>query len=528
MAKWEELAASKRRQLADSIPEEWRIPKDKLPPEEQASVVDWPKSSGFFTSHELEITEVTATAVLEKLRSREWTSEEVTLAFLKRAAVAQQLTNCLSEFFPSRALSTARSLDAHLAATGRPLGPLHGLPISLKDNFQLTGLDSTDGFASWIDQPASSNSALVDLLLSLGAVPYVKTNVPTAMMIAETVNNVFGRTLNPLNRKLTSGGSSGGESALIAFKGSCLGVGTDIGGSLRIPAACTGIYTVRPSAGRFPTGGAKSGLAGQEAVRSVLGPMARSLEDVALWARAVVGAEPWRVDPLCLPVPWREVETRRGKIGVMWDDGIVRPTPPVQRALKETVEKLKKAGYEIVDWAPELHKELYEVLGEFFVADGGKTLRTIFEPTQEPFRPELAAYEQATELGVSQLWKLQTKRLQLITAYLERWQRAGIDAMLCPTTPYATVEHGNFKCVSYTGVFNVLDYSATSFPSGLYANEEVDRLSDQAVLSELDAQTKKDYDAAAVHGMPISLQLVAQRLEEERVLAMTRDIVRLL
>lgn len=144
-------------------------------------------------------------------------------------------------------------------------------------------------------------------------------------MIAETVNNVFGRTVNPLNRRLTSGGSSGGESALIAFKGSPLGVGTDIGGSLRIPAACTGIFTLKPSSGRFPTGGAKSGLAGQEAVRSINGPMARSLKDLEVWAQAVVGGEPWRVDPNCLPVPWRKVQVgERLRIGVLWNDGTVR------------------------------------------------------------------------------------------------------------------------------------------------------------------------------------------------------------
>lgn len=91
------------------------------------------------------------------------------------------------------------------------------------------GVDSTVGFVSWVGHPASYNATLVDILQDAGAVLYVKTNVPTAMMIAETVNNVFGRTLNPRNRKLTSGGSSGGESALITFGGSPLGVGTDIG-----------------------------------------------------------------------------------------------------------------------------------------------------------------------------------------------------------------------------------------------------------------------------------------------------------
>jgi amidase len=113
-------------------------------------------------------------------------------------------------------------------------------------------LDTTIGFASHVGTPATKDSDIVTILRRAGAVIYVKTNVPTVMMLAETVNNTFGRTLNPLNRKLTSGGSSGGESALIACRGSRIGIGTDIGGSLRIPAGCTGMSSVQNAAqGRF-------------------------------------------------------------------------------------------------------------------------------------------------------------------------------------------------------------------------------------------------------------------------------------
>lgn len=122
-------------------------------------------------------------------------------------------------------------------------------------------------------------------------------------MQAETVNNTFGRTVNPLNRMLTSGGSSGGESALIAFGESPLGIGTDIGGSLRIPAACTGIFTLRPSFGRFTTQRCRSGLAGQEAVASVNGPMTKTLEDTIFYSKTIVDAKPWLVDPKCVPIP---------------------------------------------------------------------------------------------------------------------------------------------------------------------------------------------------------------------------------
>ena len=142
------------------------------------------------------------------------------------------------------ALKRAKELDAHFSKTGTTIGPLHGLPVSLKDNFNIKGFPSSVGFCAWALEPMKHDSTIVGVLRDLGAVAYVKTNVPTAMMIAESVNNCYGRTVNPHNRALTSGGSSGGESALIAMKGSPLGVGTDIGGSLRIPAACTGLSLI--------------------------------------------------------------------------------------------------------------------------------------------------------------------------------------------------------------------------------------------------------------------------------------------
>ena len=261
---WQAIAASKQKELMDSIPKEYLLGKDRLPSATHLDVRDIPESSGLLSPDELAITVSSPSTILANIRSKQWTSLAVTTAFIKRASIAHQLTNCLTTtLFPS-ALTRAAELDAHLSSTGQPIGPFHGLPISLKDNFQITGHASSVGFVSWSEKPATSDSALVTLLASLGAVIYVKTNVPTAMMIAETVNNTYGRTTSPLSTSLTPGGSSGGEAALLAMHASPLGVGTDIGGSLRIPAACTGLFTLRPSFGRFPTGGAKSGLAGQE------------------------------------------------------------------------------------------------------------------------------------------------------------------------------------------------------------------------------------------------------------------------
>ena len=435
-------------------------------------------------------------------------------------------TNCLTVIMFDEGIAQAKKLDEHFAKTRKVVGPLHGLPVSLKDNFNIPGKPSSVGFCSWALDPMQQESTIVGILRDLGAVQYVKTNVPTAMMIPETVNNCYGRTVNPLNRNLTSGGSSGGESSLIAMRGSPLGVGTDIGGSLRIPAACTGIYTIRPSYGRFPHFDARSGLAGQESIGSVHGPMARSVADLRLFTDNVANAGPWFKDPKCIPMPWRQVEVKsKPKIGVLWDNGTVTPTPPVKRALKTVVGKLKKQGYDIVDWPADGHAEAQSLMGKFFVADGGRSVRKILEPVGEPWRQEMKQYENASDLSVYDLWQLQKQRTALQKMYLDRWAACQIDAILGPTTPYAAPKSGQFKSVSYTGVFNILDYSSTSFPTGLCGDRDVDVYpSDFKPLSEQDEVTKGDYDAASINGIPISLQLTARRLEDEKVVALTERV----
>lgn len=125
----------------------------------------------------------------------------------------------------------------------------------------------------------------------------------------------------------------------------------------------TGIFTLRPSTGRFTTQRCRPGLAGQEAVQSVNGPMAKTLEDVKMYSKIIIDAQPWLVDPKMLPIPWRPAELKsKLKIAVLWNDGICQPTPPVTRALKETLEKLKKAGHEIIEWDPKLHATALQLL----------------------------------------------------------------------------------------------------------------------------------------------------------------------
>ena len=224
---------------------------------------------------------------------------------------------------------------------------------------------------------------------------------------------------------------------------------------------------------------------------------------------------------------WRSVELKaKPKIGVLWDNGIVTPTPPVKRALKTVVDKLKTSGYEIVDWTAEGHAEAFSLMGRFFVADGGQSVRKILEPTGEPWRPEMKLYETAKDMTVYELWQLQKQRTALQKMYLDRWASCeGLDAIIGPTTPYAAPKSGHFKSVAYTGIMNLLDYSSTSFPTGLYGDKEVDVYSsDFKAMSDTDKVTKNDYDPAEIQGIPISLQLTGRRLEDEKIMALTEKI----
>lgn len=190
---WEDISKRAIAKVLDSIPAEWRIPDDKLPPPEQLNVTDLPFKTGLLTEKDIVITNTSAIDIVINVAHAVWTAEDVTRAFCKRAAIAHQLTKCLTVTMFDAAIRRAKQLDDHYRETGRVVGPLHGLPVSLKDNFNIAGQPSSVGFCAWAEEPVENDSTIVSMLRDLGAVAYVKTNVPTAMMIAESVNNCYGR-----------------------------------------------------------------------------------------------------------------------------------------------------------------------------------------------------------------------------------------------------------------------------------------------------------------------------------------------
>lgn len=277
----------------------------------------------------------------------------------------------MHEIFFEAAIEDARKLDDYFAKHKAPVGPLHGLPVSLKDQFHVKGVETTMGYVGWIGtfqgktgtgREKVFESEMVRELRELGAVLYCKTSVPHTLMSGETVNNIIDYTWNPKNRNLSSGGSSGGEGALISLKGSPLGFGTDIGGSIRIPAGFNGLYGIRPSAGRMPYEGMANSMDGQNTVLSVVGPLSSTVEGLRLVMKSLLSRQPWLHDPLVHEIPWRNEKEEevydlirsstnsKGKLafGIMEDDGVVTPQPPVQRALHIVVETLEKLGHKVL------------------------------------------------------------------------------------------------------------------------------------------------------------------------------------
>lgn len=268
---WEQQAAAAREERDAKIPPELLLSSksDFKTPEAGANAVSIIESCGLLSADELKITDLAndATFILEQMESKKWTSVAVTTAFCKRAAIAQQLINCLVDFFPDKALARAQELDDYMAKEGKPIGPLHGLPISLKGHMNVSGHDSGAGASvvAWIGKKkAAVNAPIVQILWDAGAVFYCRTTAPEAIMHLETNSPLWGHTLHPLNTALTPGGSSGGESALIAAGGSCMGLGGDIGGSLRGPAQNCGLYTMRCTTFRIPKTGGNTAVGGAE------------------------------------------------------------------------------------------------------------------------------------------------------------------------------------------------------------------------------------------------------------------------
>jgi len=561
-APWKPIALKKQQQRASRIPEAWRISGVTLDSKHN----DLPalvKSCGLLTDKEFEITQnATATGLIRDTAQQKVKTIDVVTAFCKRAAIAHQLTNCLTEIFFDDAIKRAKELDEHMARTGKPMGPLHGLPISLKDSYRVKGYDSSLGMAILCFKENTFNSVMVDLLLKAGAVLYCKTNLPHTLMALDSDNNIFGRVLNPAHPRLTAGGSSGGEGALIAMRGSILGIGTDVGGSIRVPAMCNGLYGFKPSHGRIPYAlqeyGVKQGTENM-IFRASAGPIAHNIPDCELLFKVVSDMRVWEMDPEVVPQAWETQPTLQAspaepnrlpdriRIGVVRTDGVSTPLPPINKMMDELVAKFSSHRESTLPVIEMVEMDISPLLSRcqplanaLFGVFGNNNWLNMLAEFEEPIIPWLEVrMKRKPRLDIEQVRDLHGARNMLQIEFLKIWKSDGgfwtnykqktnevvsLDGIIFPVAPHPTPEINRWNTASYTSSFVLMDYPAATIPVRklVPADLKGEINHEQQPIGGWDAANRKlwdEVDREVYLGTQLSVQLVGQKLYERKFLA---------
>ncbi|ODV86289.1 hypothetical protein CANARDRAFT_22193 [[Candida] arabinofermentans NRRL YB-2248] len=519
-----------------NTPSEFTVPASKIPSTLDSTPFNTLKflnESSYLSEEEKTITGLSATTLAAKIASSEYSSVQVLKAFAHRCVIGHQFTNSAMDFLITEGLARAQELDDILAKTGKTVGSLHGIPISLKEQIGVAGRITNGGWVGWLDNIPKEDAITVQVLRNLGAVFYVRTNQPQSLMHLDSNNNIIGRSRNPINSLLTPGGSSGGEGAVVGYRGSPIGVGTDIGGSIRAPAAFSGTYGLRPTTRRISTWGGVSSGKGQESVVAVAGPLSNSIEDIELFMEAYINeGKPWDLDPWCLPIPWRKVEKPEPKsitVAIMYDDGLVKPHPPITRGLEYTAKKLEEAGVNVIKFEPLETKKAYDVVHEMYSCDGNVAQKNMLKPSGEPMLPltkwALSMGKGDVKYSITENKELNYQRDVLRKLYNDYFVQNKVDFILCPTyTGVAPV------CIDdgiagpyywgYTSLFNLLDLPGLIVPTGLSQDPKID-LKDESYVprSDIDKIEQDKYIPELFVDAPICLQLVGRRYFDEDVVA---------
>lgn len=411
-------------------------------------------------------------------------------AYGKVAVEASLKTNCLTEICFPEAETWIEKGEIDLK------GPLAGIPVSVKDTVHIAGFDTSVGYSAFTGKPQTADGGMVKLLKSMGAVPFVKTAVPITLLSFESTNDVWGKAVNPHKPGYSPGGSTGGEGALLAFGGSRIGIGSDVAGSVRAPAHFSGCYSIRCSVGRWPKAGVNTSMPGQEGIPSVFSPMARTLNDLTYFARAMIQAKPWRIDHTVHPLEWREgvekeyKEKSTLKVGVMRDDGVVTPAPACARALSTVVNALKAEGHEVRDVYPPSPYEALVIASQLLCSDGCTTYRSFFRTGEwndrgadqmesymnlpRPVRYLYYLYVRYIKgdriwAGLikdfhhktgAEYWELVARREAYKARWFEWWTNQDIDVLLTPPNATPAVPHEGMKqavsSCGYTFLFNLV------------------------------------------------------------------------
>jgi Asp-tRNA(Asn)/Glu-tRNA(Gln) amidotransferase A subunit family amidase len=451
-----------------------------------------------------------ATDIVDLIASGQISSEDAVRAHLEQIHRLQPALNAFVDIRAEAALAEARAQD-EAAATGVTRGPLGGLPISIKSAIEVEGLRCETGAPSRKGIVAAKDATCVARLRAAGAIVLGTTNVAEMLMGYESDNPLHGRTNNPLDLTRTPGGSSGGESAAIAAGCSAGGIGSDGGGSIRVPAHFTGICGLKPTPGRIPSTGHQPPCLASFGLLGVVGPMARTIGDVYALFAATAGWDSY--DPMAVRTPVIPLERAISGplvIGYFEDDGRTAVTAETRDAVRRAAKALEDAGHHVELFRPsglDRARELWDLFfGEIGLALLGETLDGIEKtlPILKAYLTGRAPLPPLTALGLTHAW---IDRDELRADILRQMDAHRI--LICPVASVPAFAHGDrswkidgttvgyLDAMSYTQWFNVLGNPAAVVPAGQSAD-----------------------------GMPIGVQVVGRHHEEELVLAVAATIER--
>ena len=497
--------------------------------------------------------QLSATTLSGMLARGEVSAREVLRAHLDRIDDVNGRVNAFTEVLRAESAAAAEESDSRRSRR-EPRGPLDGVPVTIKECFDVQGRATTLGLPSWRDRVAARDAAMVQALREAGAVIVGRTNLSQTMLYPEASNPLFGRTANPWSLAHSPGGSSGGEAAAIAAGMSPLGLGTDIGGSIRTPAHFCGIAAFKPTLDRLPMRGYRTVNAGQEAVRGMCGPMARTVADLVLLLRAAGGPEAARLDPRVPPIAWDDTErvAMEGlRVGLYVDDGVLAASAAIARAVERAAAALRARGVDVVPFElPDVPGVLSDYLGALS-ADGGLgvrgalaggeveaplvALRRVARIPAGPRRLASRAARAAGEPGLSlllsaigrksvaDLWRITEQLRAYRSTLLDSMDRRGVQAILAP--PFATpaLAHGASSgftlAASYAIVFNVTQFPAGVVPVTRVRADEATRARTEDRLAARAAAV----DAASA-GLPIGVQIAARPWQDHVSLALMAAI----
>jgi Asp-tRNA(Asn)/Glu-tRNA(Gln) amidotransferase A subunit family amidase len=444
-----------------------------------------------------------------QIRRKEVSPVEVARRHLDRIERLNPKLNAFVSWQHELVLTQARAAE-RAVQQGEELGPLHGVPLSIKSSIDVAGHRCEAGTRLRAGYVAASDAPLVARLRAAGAVILGVTNTPELLMAWETDNLLYGRTNNPWDLSRTAGGSSGGEAAAIAAGLSAGGVGSDGGGSIREPAHFCGICGLKPTPGRIPSTGHFPKSGGPFALLGVVGPMARTIEDVRLLFEVMAGADDG--DPCSAPVPVQKIDDKERtgiNIGFFTDDGRTPVTKETRAAVKHAAALLALNGYRVDEVHPDGLEEARQLWWKFFGTAGGMILGPMLRGHEKELSPILREFFLWTTAEPAHSGD------SLLTAWLGRdelrekilLQMRRHPVLICPTAAIPAFRHGEREWLvegkplkyldawSYCEWFNLLGFPAVVVPMG-----------------------------RSSEGLPIGVQIVGRPWQEELVLAVAEEL----